>query len=164
MTGILKVDTIQKNDGSTPTVGDLGLNESNAIIQQVLDTQTINIGLNSTSYTDAGYSITFTPKKSNSKILVELKGGRPWMPITTDQLDIALIVDGDTSDITNKRISSLYSSSSAVHMPMYGHWVYQNTGTNARTYTIQWRTGGGGTQYLNTSPFPQSLVVTEIGG
>lgn len=35
MTGILKVDTIQKNNGATPTAKDLGLNVSGTVLQVV---------------------------------------------------------------------------------------------------------------------------------
>jgi len=165
MTSIIKVDQIQTASGSAPTAGSLGFNESNAIIQQVFHTRTASIASSSTSYADAGYSITFTPKKANSKILVELKGGRPWMPNSSNQLDVSLVVDGDTSGISNNRILSLYASGSAqVHLSVYAQKVFNNTGTTARTYTVQWRTGGSGTQYLNQGNiFPQSLVVTEIG-
>ena len=151
MTSIIKVDQIQTASGSSPTAGSLGFNESNAIIQQVLDTRTASIASSSTSYADAGYSITFTPKKANSKILVELKGGRPWMPNTSNQLDVSIVVDGDTSGISNNRIMSLYASGSAqVHLSVYAQKVFYNTGTAARTYTVQWRTGGSGTQYASS--------------
>ena len=88
------------------------------------------------------------------------------MPTSSNQIDVSLIVDGDTSDISNKRILSLYASGgSQVHTSVYGQRVFENTGIGARTYTIQWRTGGSGTQYLNQGGvFQQSLVVTEIGG
>jgi len=73
MTGVLKVDTIQKNDGTTPTAADLGLNITGTILQVVSTTKTDtfaeSIGGNAQGTINA-ISVSITPKYSTSKILV----------------------------------------------------------------------------------------------
>ena len=72
MTGVLKVDAIQKTDGTTPTAGDLGINDTDTVIG-------FNKNVTSTAYSGSsgteaytGLSATYTPKASNSKILITL--------------------------------------------------------------------------------------------
>lgn len=73
MTGILKVDTIQKNDGSTPTAADLGLNVTGTVVQ----TQYVSSGtrvsttqVNSFAEPSTNYRVTITPKSVNNMIIV----------------------------------------------------------------------------------------------
>ena len=78
MTGILKVDTIQRNDGSTPTAADLGLNISGSILNVWTDTLTTGEALSvadgtvnpSAAWTDSSLNITVTPSSSDSKFLI----------------------------------------------------------------------------------------------
>lgn len=75
MTGILKVDTIQKNNGGTPTVRDLGLNISGMVLQTIggsyqVTTNTYS-ATSSSSFVNSGLpSISITPQLSTSKIRV----------------------------------------------------------------------------------------------
>jgi len=74
MSSIIKVDAIQKADGTTPTAGDLGLNTTGTIIQAV----SYKIGSGYTNSTSVNISSgnvfigggTITPKYASSKILV----------------------------------------------------------------------------------------------
>ena len=75
MTGILKVDTIQKNDGSTPTAADLGLNVTDNIIQVVQSQKITNSVTSSTSFVNTGLSVAITPASTSSKILVHVHAG-----------------------------------------------------------------------------------------
>lgn len=76
MTGILKVDTIQRNDGSTPTAADLGLNIAGSIVQ-VVSTVSSNNGVSNptqiiatTTYTEwASLATSITKKVTSSKII-----------------------------------------------------------------------------------------------
>lgn len=84
----LKVDTIQKTNGSAPTLNDLSISHVGSVIQvahgytttQV--TETSNTSLSSP--TDSGLAATITPKFSSSKILVCIDaslrgdGGTAW--------------------------------------------------------------------------------------
>jgi hypothetical protein len=77
MTGILKVDTIQKNNGETPTTSDLGINISGNIVQVVNHKTTTRLTADapgtSTITATSGVlytSFNFTPKFANSKLLL----------------------------------------------------------------------------------------------
>lgn len=71
MTGILKVDTIQRNDGSTPTAADLGINTTNTIIACYQTSTTTAYSTTSTSArTTVFNAITFTPKAGSKVILI----------------------------------------------------------------------------------------------
>lgn len=76
MTGILKVDTIQKNNGTTPTAKDLGLNISGNIIQVVSAELTTRVVYNNSAFGDIGLSVDITPKFSTSKFLINISFGR----------------------------------------------------------------------------------------
>lgn len=71
MTGILKVDTIQKNNGTTPTAKDLGLNDSGNILQVVQTVMDADVAIDAQSFVNiSGMSATITPRNANSKILI----------------------------------------------------------------------------------------------
>jgi len=70
MTSILKVATIQKTNGSAPTLADLSISHAGSVLQVVHDKTIVQVTTNSTSYTSTTLSATITPKFSNSKILV----------------------------------------------------------------------------------------------
>ena len=69
MTGILKVDTIQKNNGATPTAKDLGINVSGTVLQVVNGYMSTQLEGAFSSATDC-FSVSITPTYANSKILV----------------------------------------------------------------------------------------------
>jgi hypothetical protein len=72
MSSIIKVDAIQKADGTIPTAKDLGLNIAGSVLQVVNVTTNGTSGFNNGvdgSYVDL-FSATITPKFANSKILV----------------------------------------------------------------------------------------------
>jgi hypothetical protein len=83
MTSILKVDNIQKANGSTPTAGDLGINTTGTILQTVVHqelgmttftagsqgTDKLLIAANAADST-SHLSLSITPKSTNSKILL----------------------------------------------------------------------------------------------
>jgi hypothetical protein len=72
MTGILKVDTIQKNDGSTPTAADLGLNIGGNVLQILQSQDTYTTTYTSSAFTDmTNLSVTITPRNANSKFLLK---------------------------------------------------------------------------------------------
>jgi hypothetical protein len=70
MTGILKVDTIQKNDGTVPTAADLGLNITGSVLQVVQTRYKTANTFAVNAFTDTGLAASITPSSSSSKILV----------------------------------------------------------------------------------------------
>jgi len=75
MTSIIKVDTLQKANGATPTAADLGINTTGTVLQ-VVNTRFNNImSTTSQTYTTTGHNVTITPKSTNSRIIITLNGG-----------------------------------------------------------------------------------------
>jgi hypothetical protein len=70
MTGIVKVDTIQKNDGTAPTAADLGLNISGSVVQIVSNTNQSHNNFASVNYQQTSLAVSITPKFANSKFLI----------------------------------------------------------------------------------------------
>jgi hypothetical protein len=76
MTGILKVDTIQKNNGTTPTASDLGLNVTGSILQTVSTTKTNTFTSSTNGWIDiTDLSVNITPKSSTSKFFITISLG-----------------------------------------------------------------------------------------
>ena len=67
----LKVDTIQKTNGSAPTTKDLGF-AAGSVIQVVTSTKSDQTTITSTSAVDTGLSVSITPKFNTSKIFISL--------------------------------------------------------------------------------------------
>lgn len=82
MASILKVDTLQKPDGSTPTAADLGVSvthddlPSGSVVQVVSNELTGRVVYNQQSFGDIGFEATITPKYADSRILVSIYFGR----------------------------------------------------------------------------------------
>ena len=70
MTSILKVATIQKTNGSAPTLADLSISHAGSVLQTVTAVQGSDATNSSNSWTDTGLSASITPTSSSSKILV----------------------------------------------------------------------------------------------
>ena len=70
MTSTLKVDQIQLADGSTPTIGDLAINDSGTVLQVQSSVLNTSSTLSMSSWVDTGLSVTLTPKSTNSKFIL----------------------------------------------------------------------------------------------
>jgi hypothetical protein len=67
--GVLKVNTIQLENGNAPTAADLGF-AAGSVLQVVNTTYSTETSSGASSYTDTGLSLSITPTQSSSKILV----------------------------------------------------------------------------------------------
>ncbi len=104
MTGILKVDTILKRDGSVPSASDLGIKYApGEVIQNIIVKPTVTTSFGSASYTDAtGFTASITPKYSNSAIVISI-----WSK--TEQVQTSLQTAQDHRLLRNG--SQIYSAS-----------------------------------------------------
>jgi len=106
MTSILKVDNIQKANGSTPTANDLGINTTGTILQvhTELTTATLsnvtlagqNTALTASSGTLWHTCGSFTPKFANSKLLFQTSTISAHESANTCDGHFALVTDGTT--------------------------------------------------------------------
>jgi len=71
MTSIIKVDTLQKANGGTPTAADLGINTSGNVLQVGNAVFTGHMSIGTYNYTNVtNLSVTLTPKSTNSKFIL----------------------------------------------------------------------------------------------
>ena len=70
MTSTLKVDQIQLADGSTPTIGDLAINDSGTVLQVQSSVYNGSMGTSSGAWVETNLSVTLTPKSTNSKFIL----------------------------------------------------------------------------------------------
>ena len=69
MSSIIKVDAIQKADGTIPTAGDLGLNTTGSMLQVKTGVHSSELNATVGSWVDTGLSLSITPSSTSSKIL-----------------------------------------------------------------------------------------------
>ena len=71
MSSILKVDTVQKANGTTAKPGDLGLDVTDSILQIVQSGTLADFGASTTNtWVDTNMTLSITPSSTSSKVLV----------------------------------------------------------------------------------------------
>jgi hypothetical protein len=131
--------TLDASNGFIPPAG--------SVVQQA-STSSYAISTTSTSAVSTGLSIAFTPKYNNSKLIVNLQGGRPWNAVHNVQLDLKMYKD----NIFQERIGSFYSQSSSIHLAGVNlHYEDTITSTTTKTYEVYMQSNNGGIIYLNES-------------
>jgi hypothetical protein len=79
MTSIIKVDTLQKANGATPTAADLGINVAGNVIHTEMFTNAQDQDVQTNSWTQV-WTFSYTPKLTNSKLIfsssLDLRGQR----------------------------------------------------------------------------------------
>ena len=159
MTSIIKVDTLQKANGGTPTADDLGINTTGTVLQVVSANYSTVITSDNNTWVDTGLSCAITPKFSNSKIMILVdQNGRvesSWMAYR--MLRNTLEIKGvgyyllDNNSTNNSSISFNFLDS-------------PNT-TSEITYKTQFmRSQGGGDVKVNDNSAPATILLLEIAG
>ena len=192
MTSILKVDNIQKVNGSVPTAGDLGINTTGTVLKmsytQFDGTNTFVCGYN-TDVVLTDLTVSITPSSATSKFKLEAQVYGEWS-IRDITWDCTLFFYRDTTKLAapiagnrNSGVGQMflsYNSTNADSTPE-GSSVFQYFDAPNTTSSIIYKVGikvgrgsGGGTYYLNRTVadsnapnyerFVSSICVTEIGG
>ena len=165
MTSIIKVDTLQKANGATPTAADLGINTTGTLINYSSTQSKNNISTTSTSWSSTGLSLTYTPLYSNSKLVITLEGGRYWCGTNTVQLNLDLYKNG--TSMTGGIWGALYTTG-MMHVSHNNRYEETSGSTTSRTYAVYFKTANSGvTTELNnssTNRIPIALTLQEIAG
>ena len=155
MTSTLKVDQIQLADGSTPTIGDLAINDTGTILQVkqtvFAGTQSTSIGPNFTEIT--ALRTTITPKSTSSKIMVKAAlsiGTQYWQNrgrILRGGTPIGLgNADGNRKPVTWNQVNYDGSSNTQYIMEHVAlEYLDSPSTTSATTYSLDF--GGYSTSY-----------------
>ena len=174
MASIIKVDTIQTAAGGTPTAADLGINTTGTVLQVVNHKWNDSEAFTSaSSWTDStGSQFTFTPKSSNSNLLL----------IANVQLQVAdtsgtqaggayrFNIDGTAIDNPTDEFEH-YDSHQGTEINFYWrsskHAYVSNTSTSAKTIKLQAQMYDGNQTRIrfNTSgAYYSYITVWEIAG
>ena len=170
MASTLKINNLDTASGTTitiPTGKQLIGTDTNSIkapgmvVQIATDHDTASLTMGSDqSYHDTGLSITFTPKYSNSIILIQCMMGAEVTG--SSNIGIGFQVYKDGSSIYNNDYALYNSSNNAQRIEQVPILVRETSGnTTARTYKIvAARRAGGGTAYVNR--YGESyMIITE---
>ena len=174
MTSELRVDKIIPTTGA-PTDGGGG------IIQVKMGTLTSKFNTASSSMVDSGLSVTITPTRSDSKILVQVSLGslsnnerykRAFMNIVRGSTNV---ITGDAA--TGHEVTAALNSRSAddnhIQIPVSFMVLDSPATTSATTYKVQLSRGAdSGTVYLNGSAgadayagnAASTIIVMEVSG
>tara|TARA_R110002153_G_scaffold110100_1_gene251069 strand:+ start:890 stop:1456 length:567 start_codon:yes stop_codon:yes gene_type:complete len=188
MTSILKVDNIQKANGSVPTANDLGINTTGTVLKMLYTqfdgTNTIVCGAN-TNVALTDLTVTVTPTSATSKFRLEAQVYGEWSNrFATWDCTVFFFRDTTklahpTAGIRPTGVGGMFishesdSGSTPEGSAMFQYFDAPNT-TSSITYKVGILTNNNYTYYLNRTVtdnnnnsherFVSSICVTEIGG
>jgi len=179
MTSILKVDNIQKANGSTPKANDLGINTTGTVLQVVpkLNSSASVANISSANYHSSGLFLSITPSSTSSKILLSFStsiytssGGfvnvsihRNITSSTNANTQVSGGTDLDTSS-NHYGLSHGYSQSGNQITPSSAIFLDSPSSTSAQTYTLTYKSAGGNSCAIFANNQTASLIAQEIGG
>lgn len=165
MTSILKVDQIQLSNGTTPTVGNLGINDAGAVLQ-VLN-HTIDPGGQSTTSSTlvaTGLSINITPRDANSKFLLLASMHECYVPASQKAIGFAIAKGGSRLyDTDNATLG--YTISGGGNYFNVNLQAFDSPATTSQiTYSVLVRSLYGTTVSWCGDNTPSFFTVMEIAG
>lgn len=189
MSSILKVNQIQLSNGTTPSLGGLGISfpHSDMPSKTILQVETKMDGgvysFQTTSYTEAttNYRITCTPKSANSTIMLEwvgLVGGNNQVQIknakfwdVTSNAEIGSFPNPDSRTLAHGSWRQSDNDGNDRDTQNFKSFI-PSWGTTARTFTVHFKTEANGTGYLGgtitnnagCTYVPTVITITEIAG
>lgn len=157
MTSILKVDSIQKANGSVPTAKDVGLNVTGSVLQVKQETST-SATMATTSWTPVTPTITITPSANSSNVLLNFTAAG----MTNNSLDAGFrLKRGSTVVWTNDRYG--YNNASTWESLTYVcNYLDSPNTTSATTYTWEIKEQQGDVRLNDTGT--AVAIATEIAG
>ena len=169
MASTLKINNLDTASGTTitiPTGKQLIGTDTNSIkapgmvIQIATDLDQSVMTLTDTNYHDTGISITFTPKYTNSIILIQCMMGAECYGSSNTGIGFRLLKDGST--VYDNDYSLYHSSSNDQRIDQVPILYTETSGsTSARTYKVQVsRRSGDGSARLNQYS-ESKMVITE---
>ena len=149
--GTLKVDNIQKEDGTailTDGVFSSSVSGAGIILQVVQTSKTDDFSTTSTSFTDVtGFSASITPSSTSSKVLVMVSsntstsgGNNAQMKLVRGSTDI-FIGDADSSHSQAAAQSRINDTNSSLTLTF--NFLDSPSTTSATTYKLQYKVQAG---------------------
>ena len=151
MASIIKVDTLQKPDGSTPTAADLGIDVAGTVLQAHTFEDTSTVQTSSGTWLVVGDFVSITRTQPNSKFVIQLNANIGMTGITSGS------ADADNYSITLSRNNTAISTTARTSMSGYGLEgnVYGFTASDVPFV-------GAGTYYTRYDSTYKTLAFTDI--
>jgi hypothetical protein len=172
----IKVDAIQKLNGSVPKASDLGLNVTGSVLQVVQGSLITGIAFSDTSYRATGLNLTITPSSASSKILLNTSFGSGY-PTSNHGITYTFYRGSTNLDLSSPRTGfanlghSGIGSTATYFMRQISLTLLDSpSSTSELTYAVYCKVSGG-TGYWNMNEngdanSRQTAIITamEIGG
>lgn len=160
MASVLKVDTLQKPDGSTPTAADLGLDVAGSVVQVAYGTASTQVINSTNSPVDTGLSVTITPKFNNSMIIILFNHSDSRVSASGIDWDVRVMRNGTVISTHDKYF--LWNDSN-LHGNVSLQIFDQPNTTSAVTYSTQmWKSNGTGNVYAQADGQQSQVTALEI--
>jgi hypothetical protein len=149
---ILKVNTIQKKDGTAFPLGKIG--------QVVSTSNSTQQTTTSTSFVATSLSVNITPTSTSSKIYI-IASSAVSNNNSTDVCRYTIMRDSTTLD-AGEGMGILYVSEVDIRVPACVQFLDTPNTTSQITYALGHRTGGVSTSTVNKNSYTGSITVMEV--
>ena len=149
--------------GSSGTILTTTSPKAGNVIQVVsTQSQSANISTTSTSYVTTNVSASITPTSASSRVLLLLNanldnGAAGRQPIIT-------FYRGASDLATTRGINQLYGDSTRAQSGATSLYIDSPATTSATTYTVYFKSNGGGSVIFGTDNLMVSFILMEIAG
>ena len=168
MSGIIKVDTIQKPNGAVPTLADLSITGTGTVVKVQRHTWTTQTAYDNTPWTDVtDSSFSYTPILSSSKLIITMSTHIKRDSVANGSgVSVRVLVDSSTLEFANDIGYEHYSALAAtgsLYWRYYKDHEYANGSTVAKTIKCQMRCYDTDTNRVNEGgSFVSSIIVYEV--
>ncbi|MDA8860418.1 hypothetical protein N9I36_00470 [Planktomarina temperata] len=171
MTSIIKVDTLQKANGATPTAADLGINTTGTVLQVVKSSViTTQFSINSTNHTEinTGFRVAITPKSTSSTIIWMMCGHFVTAASVKGSFEIRRSIgSGGFNNIQAGNGQEAFRNRSSTTVQRQGTVMYYddpNTTSDVIYTPYFWRESGTDPFIINDNGMGSFCMALEIAG
>jgi len=159
MTSIIKVDAIQKANGTTPTASGLGIDVSGNLLNAGMYSAMSQVNISSSTSYASAWTINYTPVSSNSVLYFFIS--TPALSEASNRMDMKLNwrSGADTEYLTPMDSSSIQGWN---QYTMFIPYQVGNSATTQGTLTCTARSNGEGIVYVNYSYAGTRIIVHEV--
>jgi len=164
MTSIIKVDTLQKANGGTPTAADLGINTTGTVLQVVNKSVNGRNSISSSSFSYTGFYHSITPTSTSSKILILMETG---LNTQASGRSGQLTIYRDSTELSGQThgLAYILGDSSRIQIPVHLSYVDTPNTTSEVTYKLYAKSvESGSIEVPVTASEITTITLIEIAG
>jgi len=164
MTSIIKVDTLQKANGGTPTAADLGINVTGTVLQVANKSVNGRNSISSGSFAYTGFYHSITPTSTSSKILILMETG---LNTQSSGNNGQMTIYRDSTELSGQTHGLAYvlGNSSRIQIPVHLSYVDTPNTTSEVTYKLYAKSDGASNiEVPVTGSEITTITLMEIAG